>query len=77
MTRKVLIMIITLALAALALLAIRQEQINTVNSMSSLHHEIESINSELDFLKIRIEMASSPNTIETPTELVHSNEIQP
>ena len=72
MTQKVFITIFTLALAALALLAIRQEQINTVNSMSAIHHDIDKIGSKLDLIKIQIEIVSSPNTLGVPAEFVHA-----
>ena len=60
MTRKLIFTIIVLSFAALELLVVRQEQINTVNEMTRLHGEIDSCVSTIDALRIEIETASSP-----------------
>ena len=60
MSRKLIFTIIVLSFAALELLAIRQEQINTVYEMTKLHREIDAKVSTIDALRINIETASSP-----------------
>jgi len=60
MTRKLIFTIIVLSFAALELLVVRQEQINTVNEMTRLHVEIDRCVSIIDELRIEIETASSP-----------------
>jgi len=60
MTRKLIFTIIVLSFAALDLLVVRQEQINTVNEMTRLHVEIDACVSTIDALRIEIETASSP-----------------
>ena len=77
MNRKVLLTIFALGIAALALLAIRQEQINTVNSMSVMHNEIDDINAELDTIKIKIEVASSPQLLDELLETAYVQQVSP
>ena len=60
MSRKLILTIIVLSFAALELLAVRQEQINTVYEMTKLHDEIDAKISTIDALRINIETASSP-----------------
>ena len=60
MSRKLIFTIIVLSFAALELLAVRQEQINTVYEMTKLHREIDAKVSTIDALRINIETASSP-----------------
>ena len=60
MTSKLIFTIIVLSFAALELLVVRQEQINTVNEMTRLHVEIDTCVSIIDELRIEIETASSP-----------------
>ncbi len=60
MSRKLIFTIIVLSFAALELLAVRQEQINTVFEMTNLHREIDAKVSTIDALRINIETASSP-----------------
>ena len=60
MSRKLIFTIIVLSFAALELLAVRQEQINTVYEMTKLHREIDAKVSIIDALRINIETASSP-----------------
>lgn len=77
MNRKVLLTIFVLGIAALALLAIRQEQINTVNSMSVMHNEIDDIDAELDTIKIKIEVASSPQLLDELLETAYVQQVSP
>ena len=60
MSRKLIFTIIVLSFAALELLAVRQEQINTVYEMTKLHREIDAKISTIDALRVKIETASSP-----------------
>ena len=60
MSRKLIFTIIVLSFAALELLAVRQEQINTVYVMTKLHDEIDAKIATIDALRINIETASSP-----------------
>jgi hypothetical protein len=73
MSRKLIFTIIVFSFAALELLAVRQEQINTVYEMTKLHDEIDAKISTIDALRIKIETASSPailnNAMTTADEL--------
>ena len=60
MSRKLIITIIVLSIAALDLLTVRQAQINTVNEMTKLHEGIDNCVSTIEALKIEIETGSSP-----------------
>ena len=77
MNRKVLLIIFSLGIAGLALLAIRQEQINTVNSMSVIHNEIDKIDAELDILKLEIEVAGSPQFLDELLETAYVQQVSP
>jgi len=77
MNRKVLLIIFSLGIAGLALLAIRQEQINTVNSMSAIHNEIDKIDAELDTLKLEIEVAGSPQFLDELLETAYVQQVSP
>ncbi|MDP7005472.1 MAG: hypothetical protein QF718_04610 [Phycisphaerales bacterium] len=61
MSRKLIFTVLCITFAALVLLSIRQAQINTVNEMTQLHREIDTCNSAIDALSIKIEIACSPN----------------
>ena len=63
MSRKLILTILALALASLELLAVRQAQINTMNQMTEFHKEIDRCNATLNTLRIEIETACSPNTL--------------
>lgn len=63
MSRKLIFTIIVLSFSALELLAVRQEQINTVHEMAKLHHEIDIHISTIDALRIEIETESSPSIL--------------
>ena len=77
MNRKVLLTIFVLGITALALLAIRQEQITPVNSMSIMHNEIDDIDAELDTIKIKIEVASSPQLLDELLETAYVQQVSP
>jgi hypothetical protein len=49
----------------LELLAVRQEQINTVHAMTQLHRKIDASNEELIAIQIQIEIACSPSALST------------
>ncbi len=63
MARKLLIVIFVFTLAALELLAIRQEQINTVHSMTVLHQKIARQETSLDALRFAIEKECSAESL--------------
>mgnify|MGYP000176779752 FL=1 len=64
MSRKLILSILILSFAFLELLAVRQQQINTVHVMTQLHHAINSGNDEIIGLTIKIETACSPSHIQ-------------
>jgi hypothetical protein len=64
MSRKLILSILLLSFAFLELLAVRQEQINTVHEMVQLHHAINTGNNEITSLSIQIEMACSPSLLQ-------------
>ena len=66
MTKKALLIVIAFTLAAIALLAIRQEQINVVHKISKIHIEIEQVKMAADDLRIQIEAETSPQIINNP-----------
>ena len=63
MARKLLIVIFVFTLAALELLAIRQEQINTVHTMTVLHQQIARQETALDALGFAIEKECSVDSL--------------
>ncbi|MBC8202968.1 MAG: hypothetical protein H8E91_03980 [Planctomycetes bacterium] len=63
MARKLLIVIFVFTLAALSLLAIRQEQINTVHTMTVLHQKIARQETSLDALRFAIEKECSAESL--------------
>jgi len=63
MARKLLIVIFVFTLAALELLAIRQEQINTVHTMTVLHQQIARQETTLDALGFAIEKECSVDSL--------------
>jgi len=71
MARKLLFTILILSVAALELLGVRQKQINTVDSMTLLHREINEQIALIDTLRIEIEFACSPSLLGT----IHQSEI--
>lgn len=76
MARKLIFTILCITIAALVLLSVRQEQINTVNEMTLLHREIDACNSIIDVLSIKIETACSPNNHRSPrasAEIIYGN----
>lgn len=63
MARKLIFTIIVLSFAMLELLVVRQAQINTVHSMTTLHRKIEANNEAINVLKVQIEEACSPSAL--------------
>ncbi len=63
MARKLLIVIFVFTLAALELLAIRQEQINTVHTMTIVHQHIARQEMSLDALRFAIEKECSVESL--------------
>jgi cell division protein FtsL len=63
MARKLLIVIFVFTIAALSLLVIRQEQINTVHTMMVLHQQISRQKTSLDTLRFAIEEECSAESL--------------
>ena len=63
MARKLILSILLLSFSFLELLAVRQEQINTVNEMMQLHIAINKGNEVINTLSIEIETACSPSRL--------------
>jgi hypothetical protein len=63
MARKLLIVIFVFTIAALSLLVIRQEQINTVHTMMVLHLQISRQKTSLDALRFAIEEECSAESL--------------
>jgi hypothetical protein len=70
MARKLIITILVLSFAMLVLLAVRQEQINTVHTMTQLHRKIDTSNEKLNALQIKIEIACSPGALSKSVALI-------
>tara|TARA_B100000959_G_C14827669_1_gene560511 strand:+ start:67 stop:300 length:234 start_codon:yes stop_codon:yes gene_type:complete len=66
MSRKLIASILILSFAFLELLAVRQEQLNTVYEMSKLHNLIDKGNEQIATLSIEIEFVCSPSHIQEP-----------
>ena len=64
MSRKLILSILILSFASLELLAIRQEQLNTVHEMAQLHIAIDNGNETINSLSLEIESACSPSQIQ-------------
>lgn len=63
MARKLLVVIFVLTLAALELLALRQEQINTVHAMTAIHDQLARQESSLDTIRFAIEEQCSSESL--------------
>ena len=63
MARKLLVVIFVFTLAALELLAVRQEQINTVHVMTANHDQIARQESSLDAIRFAIEKQCSSESL--------------
>jgi cell division protein FtsL len=63
MARKLLIVIFVFTLAALSLLVIRQEQINTMHTMTVLHQKIARQETSIDALRFAIEKECSSESL--------------
>jgi hypothetical protein len=60
----------------LELLAVRQEQINTVHAMTQLHRKIDASNEKLIAIQIQIEIACSPSALNATVALAKSTDEQ-
>jgi hypothetical protein len=76
MARKLILTILVLCLAMLELLAVRQEQINTVHAMTQLHRKIDASNEKLIAIQIQIEIACSPSALNATVALAKSTDEQ-
>jgi hypothetical protein len=74
MAKKIIITILVLSFALLELLAIRQEQINTVHAMTQLHRAIDASNEQLNSLQIQIEIACSPSALNKNLALANTHD---
>ena len=74
MVSKLITTIIVLSLAALELLVLRQEQINTVHAMTQLHRDIEVHIAIIDSKRIEIEFACSPSVLNAPRMTADAND---
>jgi len=63
MTKKIVCIIIVLTLASLALLAIRQEQINAVNTIADNHRQMIRLSQQIDQVRVEIELITSPESL--------------
>ena len=64
MSRKLILSILILSYSFLELLAVRQEQLNTVHEMAQLHNAIDKGNESINTLSIAIETICSPKHIQ-------------
>ena len=63
MTKKIVCIIIVLTLASLALLAIRQEQINAVHTIADNHRQMIRLSQQIDQVRVEIELITSPESL--------------
>ncbi|MEE2819421.1 MAG: hypothetical protein VX615_02295 [Planctomycetota bacterium] len=76
MTKKIVCIIIVLTLASLALLAIRQEQINAAHTIAENHRQMIRLAQQIEHVRVEIELITSPESLASqPTqELVTHDE---
>ena len=76
MTKKIVCIIIVLTLASLALLAIRQEQINAAQTIAENHRQMIRLAQQIEHVRVEIELITSPESLASqPTqELVTHDE---
>ncbi|MCH2147798.1 MAG: hypothetical protein MK073_08285 [Phycisphaerales bacterium] len=63
MTKKIVCIIFILTLASLALLAIRQEQINAAHTIAENHRKMIRLTQQIDQIRVEIETVTSPESI--------------
>ena len=63
MTKKIVCIIFILTLASLALLAIRQEQINAAHTIAENHRKMIRLTQQIDQVRVEIETVTSPESI--------------
>ena len=63
MAKKIVCIIIVLTLASLALLAIRQEQINAVHTIADNHRQMTRLSQQIDQVRVEIEIITSPESL--------------
>ena len=63
MTKKIACIIFVLTLASLALLAIRQEQINAAHTIAENHRKMIRLTQQIDQVRVEIETVTSPESI--------------
>lgn len=69
MTKKIVCIIIVLTLASLALLAIRQEQINAAHTIAENHRQMIRLTQQIEQVRVEIETITSPESLASqPTQ---------
>ncbi len=63
MTKKIVCIIFVLTLASLALLTIRQEQINAAHTIAENHRKMIRLTQQIDQIRVEIETVTSPESI--------------
>jgi len=63
MTKKIVCIIIVLTLASLALLAIRQEQINAAHTIAENHRQMIRLTQQIEQVRVEIETITSPESL--------------
>ncbi len=63
MTKKIVCIIIVLTLASLALLAIRQEQINAAHTIAENHRKMIRLTQHIQQVRVQIETITSPESL--------------
>ena len=63
MTKKIVCIIIVLTLASLALLTIRQEQINAAHTIAENHRQMVRLIQQIEQVRVEIETMTSPESI--------------
>ena len=63
MTKKIVCIIIVLTLASLALLAIRQEQINAAHTIAENHRKMIRLTQDIQQIRVQIETITSPESL--------------
>ena len=63
MTKKIVCIIIVLTLASLALLAIRQEQINAAHTIAENHRQMIRLTQQIEHIRVEIETITSPESL--------------
>ena len=75
MTKKIVCIIIVLTRASLALLAIRQEQINAAHTIAENHRQMIRLTQQIEQVRVEIETITSPESLASqPTQKLVTND---